>query len=229
MSYCIKCGKELHNEADFCFHCGASVPKGEVSSSDSDVKNSEAYAAPMLQQIPFKDQGVTKSKKKKIVLCVVILLPVLIVGTLLAMLFGYFLGPRTYDAKIEAREEVEAAWQEFDENMELLSVTYDSVDIDEWDHDEIEKYIDKYGDIAITDLNGKKYDTHWEYWDAKGYDPRKETYRIFTIKGDYHVTDHRNQDYEGWYCVKVLHRVKENSWRIEETELEMPDELKQYL
>jgi len=141
----------------------------------------------------------------------------------------YIAGPRELDAKEHAKKEVEAAWQEFDENMELVSITYDTVNLDKWDEDEINSYIAKYGDIRITDVNGNKYDTHWDYWNSKDYDPYADTYHFFTIKGNYHVTDRRNQDYEGWYCITVLHIVNENSWSIQNTELELPEELKQYL
>ena len=226
MPYCIQCGKELHDNAQFCFYCGAKKPESDPASPATESPE----PAPQLANTEIPEP--TEPKKKKPVLRVVgyavgISVAVLVVG-LLIFAICYMLGPKKTQAKEQAKKEVEAAWQEFDENMELVSITYDSVNVDEWDSDEIEEYIAEYGNTGIIDVDGNQYDTYRDYWESRGYDPRSDTYHIFTVKGQYHVTDHRKQDYEGWYCVMVLHIVNENSWRIEKTELELPDELRQY-
>ena len=38
MAYCTKCGKEVHDEAEICVHCGCRIksePKPAISSNDS--------------------------------------------------------------------------------------------------------------------------------------------------------------------------------------------------
>lgn len=231
MPYCIQCGKALHKDAQFCFHCGASIPSTNPTSSTSEPPSPPVASMPQPTQAPVSEAQEPKKKKsvaRIIGYSIYFLIAALVVGLMLFSIF-YIAGPRKLDAKEHAKREVEAAWQEFDENMELLSITYDTVNLDKWDEDEIDAYIAKYGNTGITDINGNKYDTHWDYWNSKGYDPYSDTYHFFTIKGNYHVTDRRKQDYEGWYCVTILHKVNENSWSIQDTELELPEELKQYL
>lgn len=231
MAYCIQCGKELHNNAQFCFHCGAGVPSnGQTSAASELITQLESDPSQLTQHQAHKPQEKTKKKSTTRIVgySIYFLVTSLVIGLLLFSVF-YAIGPRKMDAKERAKEEVEAAWQQFDENMELVSITYNTVKWDTYDKAEIDSYIAKYGNTAITDVNGTKYDTYWDYWNSKDYNPHTDTYRIFTIKGNYHVTDNRKQDYKGYYCVTVLHIVNENTWRIQETELELPDELKQLL
>ena len=231
MPYCIQCGKELHHHAKFCYYCGAKVPNAEPAPSVEEPAAPDAPLMPEPAQAP--DQTITASAKKRSAAQTVGYAALHLFVTLFVGLFVfatcYMAGPRRLDAKAHAKEEVEAAWQEFDENMELVSITYDPVKVDKWDEEEIEAYVSQYGNTGITDVDGIHYDTFWDYWNSKGYDPYTDTYRILTVKGNYRVTDRRKQDYKGWYCVTVLYIANENSWRILETELELPEELKQLL
>lgn len=219
MAYCIQCGEELHEHARFCFYCGASVPGDHA-------------VTPVTEEKPGQT-CVPKPEKKKNTAQII---RVIVLSLVAALLIGvtvfsvsYLAGNRKIDAKNHAKEELEEAWKEFDENMELVSITYDSVNVDLWDEDEIQAYIDKNGDISLTDIDGVKYDSHWDYWEGKDYDPHTDTYRIYTVRGTYHVTDHRKQDYEGWYCITILHIMEENIWQAWETEMELPEELKQLI
>ena len=37
MKYCSKCGKEIHDDAVMCIHCGCSVKGGAVSTQEEDA------------------------------------------------------------------------------------------------------------------------------------------------------------------------------------------------
>ena len=232
MAYCIKCGKELHDGANFCANCGANVPSDTIAlttqapdttQDDSLTPNQNTNKTP--EQIDPEEK---KSTTKIIKLAIYISIACVFLGLILFAVI-YAIGPRKSDAKQHAKKEVESAWKEFDKNLDLVYIDYDSVDVREWNKDEIDAYLAEKYNQKITDVNGKTYDSYQEYWESIGYDPHSETYRIFTVKGDYRVTDHKDQNYEGWYCVIVLHKVNQNTWSIQETELELPDELKQYL
>ena len=232
MPFCIRCGKELHDNAQFCFYCGAKVPceKTKVSKYQP---SKLVYAAPPISTIT-SDPSVSKPQEKFepkkelsfkwiVVICVCVLASVMVLGLLIIV------DSDKASAKNHAKDEVEAAWQEFDESLELIDISYKSVKVSEFTEQEINDYIKKYGNMERTDINGKHYDTHWEYWESKNYDPYTETYKVYTVKGRYEVSDHKTQHYSGWYTVKVLHLVNENNWLIHKTELELPEELKKYV
>lgn len=235
MPYCIQCGKELADGAKFCFHCGASVPNTQTAPAPQPVVPPvpqpiiAPQPVPVIPPEPIADFPIQKKKRngwKILGWTLYAAIPLFIIFVLIT---GISSASPKSSAKSMTKREVTEFWQEWDEDMELVSITYDSIKVDEWDEDEIAAYVSKAGNWTFTDADGKKYDTHWDYWEAENYDPYTETYKVYTVRGDYHVTDNREQDYEGWYCVTIVHAVNENSWRIEGTEMELPDELKQYL
>ena len=238
MPYCIQCGKELNEGARFCFHCGASVPNAQTASTPTPQAPPVSVTptpqpTPVITTESMAEQPPRKKKPngwKIFGWSLYAAIPLLIIGFIFwGLMVSSGIIPDYSGVKNSAKREVTEFWQEWDEDMELVSITYDSIKEDEWDEDEIEAYVVKWGDRGITDVDGTEYDTHWDYWEAENYDPYTETYKVYTVRGDYHVTDNRKQDYEGWYCVTIVHAVNENSWRIEGTEMELPDELKQYL
>lgn len=239
MPYCIQCGKELNEGARFCFHCGAGVPNAQTTPAQAPLP----IPAPTLQTstTPVSQNSPTDAPKAKkdvgrIIVNILFFafLSAIALMIIMAILVGTGIIPGSVfnfsksTAKNIAKSEVTHFWQEWDKDMELVSITYDSIKADELDEDEIAAIIAEEGNWGYTDIDGNEYDSHWDYWEETGYDPYEDTYTIYTIRGDYHVTDNRKQDYEGWYCVTLLHR--ENApWRTLETEMELPDELKQYL
>ncbi len=232
MPFCIRCGKELHDNAQFCFYCGAKTPC-EKTTVSTYQPSKPVYVAPPINKIN-PDSNITKLQEKTepkkeipvkriVVICVCVFVLVMFLGWLI------FTATDKTNAKNHAKNEVEEAWQEFDESLELIDISYDKVTVRKFTEQEINDYVNKHGNFKITDINGNEYDTYWEYWESKNYDPYNDTYKIYTVKGQYQVSNHKNQNYKGWYTVKVLHIVNENNWSIEKTELELPEELKKYV
>ena len=245
MKYCHKCGAKLLEDAKFCANCGAEVPAKATAepietTTEADVKTAESAIAetdnatksPVTQAFNAPKQQDSEEKTsilKKIGIAFSILISLALI--LIIIVAAATSTSKNFEkgAKRMTKLEIADAWKEFDDKLELKKITYDSISVDEMDEDEIAAYITETGNRGYVDSDGTRYDTAFEYWESQNYDPYNDVYRLYTVKGDYHVTDNRKQDYEGWYCVVLLHIEGRNVWKTMDTEMELPDELRQYL
>ena len=67
MKYCAKCGKEIHDEAAICVHCGCAVSGGKVTEVDAPCTWAAVLGffiplAGLIMYLMWKDQTPLKAK-----------------------------------------------------------------------------------------------------------------------------------------------------------------------
>ena len=125
-------------------------------------------------------------------------------------------------AKDMAKKEVLETWQEVDKEFALVGITFDSVKVDTLSNYEKQVYLDECSNIGFIDADGTRYKNEQAYYKAIGYDINAHPWRLYVVKGTYHVNNGKGEDYEGYYTVWVR---TTKSWSIEKTEIELPTEL----
>ena len=151
MHYCIKCGKELVDDARFCFHCGAEVPVSKVAESSEPINNDTPAPSPSGSETPTPEHHEEKKSPWRFVgyafaaLMAVVLIIAIIAG------IGSTSNGTDKSLKTLTKQEVADAWKEFDENLEVKKVTFDSTNEDKMTEEEIRDYVAKIGNLQFTD------------------------------------------------------------------------------
>lgn len=212
-----------------CAECGVCYTEANLKekltkvnadiSAPQNVDNLEKVTLPESNKL--KDERHSRIKK-----LLIIVAPIVVVLLFVALSYISSANNDKDYAKQMTEDEVIDTWKSVDDSIELVSIRFDDVEKTIAGEAQIDKILDDRPNVPHT-VDGTKYSSIYEYWDHIGYDPYSDTWEIYKVTGRYRISCN-NEFLTGSFCVRVLQQKKLNTWSIWKTEIEVPEEFRQY-
>ena len=209
-----------------CAECGVCYTEANLKEKfNADVSAPINVDKPETDTLPESDK--LKNERYRLIKnLLIVVIPIVVV--LLFVALG-FIASANHDkdyAKQMTEDEVIDTWKRVDDSFELVTIRFDDVEKTIAGETKIDKILDDMPNVPYT-VDGTKYSNFYEYWDHIGYDPYSDTWEVYTVTGRYRVSCN-NEFLSGSFCVRVLHQKKLKTWSIWNTEIEVPEEFRQY-